>query len=77
MGLVKGVSQILLRNYFFECLECPYISTFETLPQEVSVSPLDNYYYTLFSLKKQDGKIAKSKGKKNNFFVHFAGCPGS
>ena len=44
----QGGSQILLRNYYFECLGGTCIPTFETLPQEVSVySPWYLYYTTL------------------------------
>ena len=77
MGFVKGASQILLRNYFFECLGGACIPTFETLPQEVSVySPLTIIIIRYFFLKKQDGKIAKSRKKKGIFFVQFASAPG-
>ena len=42
-GFVKGFFKFYYVIIILKCLERPCISAFETLPQEVSVSPLDNY----------------------------------
>jgi len=71
-----GICQEGFSN-FFENFSIPLrFKIYGSRPLYFASRPLDNYYYTLFSLKKQDGKITKSKNKKNNFFVHFAGRPG-
>jgi hypothetical protein len=64
---VKRISQILLRNYYFECLGGPCIPTFEHLPQEVSVYLLltaiiipENLEITRWNIE-----------QKRNYFLNF------